>query len=108
MCKEKFGHLYLLLHSFASLSQTEEAKQRALERNSIIVSGKLLQIFRIDAPRTTAVRISNLFYPEVQNKFEAICRSYGRVKHVVVRSKDIVDVHFNITEWPNMLRILNR
>ncbi|KAI8560864.1 hypothetical protein RHMOL_Rhmol04G0288800 [Rhododendron molle] len=86
---------------------TEEAKQRALERNSIIVSGKLLRIFRIDAPRTTVVRISNLCYPEVQNKFEGICGSYGRVKHVVVRSKDIVDVHFNITEWPNMLRILN-
>ncbi|KAG5554289.1 hypothetical protein RHGRI_011974 [Rhododendron griersonianum] len=70
---------------------TEEAKQRALERNSIIVSGKLLQIFRIDAPRTTVVRISNLCYPEVQNKFEGICGSYGRVKHVAVRSKDIVD-----------------
>lgn len=106
MC-EKFERLYLLLHSFTCVCQTEEAKQRALERNSIIVSGKQLQIFRIDAPRTTVVRISNLFYTEVQNKFEGICGSYGRVKHVFVRSKDIVDVHFNITEWPNMLRIIN-
>lgn len=105
---ESWTSLFVASLIYVCLSQTEEAKQRALERNSIIVSGKLLQIFRIDAPRTTVVRISNLCYPEVQNKFEGICGSYGRVKHVTVRSKDIVDVHFNITEWPNMLRILNR
>lgn len=108
MCKEKFGHLYLLFHSFTPVSQTEEAKQRALERNSITVSKKLLRIFRLDAPRTTVVRISNLYYPEVEKKLEDICASFGQVKLVVVRCKEVVDVHFDPIEWPNMLMILNK
>ncbi|KAL6954949.1 hypothetical protein U1Q18_044391 [Sarracenia purpurea var. burkii] len=87
--------------------ETEEAKQRALERHSINVSGKPLLIFRIDAPRTTVLRISNLYYPQVKGNFASICNSYGKVKSVVVRSKVIVDVHFKLAEWPNMLKILN-
>ncbi|KAI8002510.1 hypothetical protein LOK49_LG08G00692 [Camellia lanceoleosa] len=34
--------------------------------------------------------------------------SYGKVKVVVFRHKEIRDVHFMLSEWPNMLKILNR
>ena len=79
----------------------------ALERHSVNVSGKQLLIFRIDVPRTTAVRISNLTVEEVKGKLKTICDTYGEVMHIVVRSKDVVDVHFKLAEWPNMLKILN-
>ncbi|KAI8004619.1 hypothetical protein LOK49_LG08G00727 [Camellia lanceoleosa] len=87
---------------------TEDAKERALEKLSINVCGKQLLIFRIDAPRTTVVRISNLYSAEAKKKLFSICRSYGKVKVVVFRHKEIRDVHFMLSEWPNMLKILNR
>ncbi|GFY81705.1 hypothetical protein Acr_01g0015130 [Actinidia rufa] len=87
--------------------EREGGKQRALERHSVNVSGKQLRIFRIDVPRTTAVRISNLNVEEVKGKLKTICDTYGEVMRIVVRSKDIVDVHFKLAEWPNMLKILN-
>ncbi|KAL7251433.1 hypothetical protein ACSBR1_013300 [Camellia fascicularis] len=88
--------------------ETEDAKERALEKHSINVRGKQLLIFRIDAPRTTVVRISNLYSAEAKKKLFSICRSYGKVKVVVFRHKEIRDVHFMLSEWPNMLKILNR
>ncbi|XP_028103538.1 uncharacterized protein LOC114302679 isoform X3 [Camellia sinensis] len=88
--------------------ETEDAKERALEKHSINVRGKQLLIFRIDVPRTTVVRISNLYSAEAKKKLFSICRSYGKVKVVVFRHKEIRDVHFMLSEWPNMLKILNR
>ncbi|KAI8010985.1 hypothetical protein LOK49_LG06G02646 [Camellia lanceoleosa] len=88
--------------------EIEDAKERALEKHSINVRGKQLLIFRIDAPRTTVVRISNLYSAEAKKKLFSICRSYGKVKVVGFRHKEIRDVHFMLSEWPNMLKILNR
>ncbi|KAF5939186.1 hypothetical protein HYC85_023445 [Camellia sinensis] len=62
----------------------------------------------IDAPRTTVVKISNLYSAEAKKKLFSICRSYGKLKVVVFRHKEIRDVHFMLFEWPNMLKILNR
>ncbi|XVF28577.1 hypothetical protein REPUB_Repub15cG0042000 [Reevesia pubescens] len=85
--------------------ETEDAKERALAEHSLLVSGKELPILRIDAPRTTVVRISNV-YPKSQVK--TICNSYGQVKYIAKRAMGIVDVHFKLAEWPNMLNIVNR
>ncbi|CAL5354937.1 unnamed protein product [Camellia sinensis] len=61
----------------------------------------------IDAPRTTVVKISNLYSAEAKKKLFSICRSYGKVEVVVFRHKEIRDVHFMLFEWPDMLKILN-
>ncbi|XP_059650858.1 uncharacterized protein LOC132296876 [Cornus florida] len=88
--------------------ETEDAKERALAKHSIVLLGKQLFIFRIDAPITTVVRISNLNLPEASKKVNSICKAYGQVKCVVHRSADTIDVHFRLAEWPNMVKILNR
>ncbi|KAI8003694.1 hypothetical protein LOK49_LG08G00706 [Camellia lanceoleosa] len=62
---------------------------------------------KIDAPRTTVVRISNQTR-EAKKKLFSICRSYGKVKVVGFRHKEIRDVHFMLSEWPNMLKNLSR
>lgn len=90
------------------LLQTEDAKEKALAMSSISISGRKLAILRIDAPLTTVVRISNfgsLSGEEIHN----ICNSHGRVKRVVFRRNALtVDVHFMLTEWSNMAKIINR
>lgn len=85
--------------------QTEDAKERALAQQSVIVSGKELLILRIDAPRTTVVRISNI---NPTSKVLTICNSYGQVKYLAQRGVGVVDVHFKLAEWPNMLNIVNK
>ncbi|XVE81875.1 hypothetical protein DITRI_Ditri15bG0101100 [Diplodiscus trichospermus] len=84
--------------------ETEDAKERALAEHSLLVSGKELPILRIDAPRTTVVRISNLSH---NSKVFSVCNSYGQVKCIASRATGIVDVHFKLAEWPNMLNIVN-
>ncbi|XXG89675.1 hypothetical protein AAC387_Pa12g1621 [Persea americana] len=87
--------------------ETEDAKEKALAMSSISISGRKLAILRIDAPLTTVVRISNfgsLSGEEIHN----ICNSHGRVKRVVFRRNALtVDVHFMLTEWSNMAKIIN-
>ncbi|CAL5416491.1 unnamed protein product [Camellia sinensis] len=87
--------------------ETEEAKERALEKHSINVSGKQLLIFRIDAPRTTVVRMSTLGMEHPKKKIPSMCETYGQVNSVSWRTGGVVDVYFKIAEWPNMLKILN-
>ncbi|GLT42138.1 hypothetical protein SLA2020_161570 [Shorea laevis] len=84
--------------------ETEDAKERALAKHSMYISGKQLLIFRIDSPMTTVVRISNI---KSLAKVHSICNSYGKTKLVKCRSSDIVDVQFKFVEWPNMLKIVN-
>ncbi|KAE8660074.1 hypothetical protein F3Y22_tig00116958pilonHSYRG00030 [Hibiscus syriacus] len=84
--------------------ETEDAKERALAQQSILVSGRKLSILRIDAPMTTVVRISNVNH---NSDFRKICNSYGEVKYLVTRTMGVVDVHFKLAEWPNMLNIVN-
>ncbi|KAM4127382.1 hypothetical protein ACJW30_02G085900 [Castanea mollissima] len=85
--------------------ETEDSKERAIAKHSIYISGKQLMIYRIDAPRTTVVRVSNI--NSIQGKIRAICSSFGEVKAIVFRSAGTRDVHFKLCEWPNMLHILN-
>ncbi|XP_030923977.1 uncharacterized protein LOC115950854 isoform X1 [Quercus lobata] len=85
--------------------ETEDSKERAIAKHSIYISGKQLLIFRIDAPRTTVVRVSNI--NSLQGKIHDICSSFGEVKAIVMRYAGTGDVHFKLCEWPNMLHILN-
>ncbi|WOH12707.1 hypothetical protein DCAR_0832215 [Daucus carota subsp. sativus] len=87
--------------------ETEDGKERALAKQSIVVLGKHLFIFRVDAPRTTVVRIKTMS-PLVRFKYTSTFRSLGKIRTVQVRSPLILDIHFCITEWPNMLQILNK
>ncbi|KAJ4824378.1 hypothetical protein Tsubulata_034887 [Turnera subulata] len=84
----------------------EGAKERALEKHSINVSGQKLLIFRVDAPRTTVVRINNV---DTQNtgSVKSICKAYGKIRLIAVRQSGVVDVHYSDADWPNMLDILN-
>ncbi|GKU85730.1 hypothetical protein SLEP1_g355 [Rubroshorea leprosula] len=84
--------------------ETEDAKERAIAKHSMYISGKQLLIFRIDSPMTTVVRISNTKSPA---QVHSICNPYGKIKLVKCRSSDIVDVQFKFVEWPNMLKIVN-
>ncbi|PQQ17244.1 uncharacterized protein Pyn_34166 [Prunus yedoensis var. nudiflora] len=87
--------------------ETEDAKETAIAACSINVEGKQLSILRIDVPRTTVIRISNFGETVSKKRFKSICKSHGQVKHMKGRGRDIVDVHFMLAEWPNMLTILN-
>ncbi|KAL6292258.1 hypothetical protein ACE6H2_000400 [Prunus campanulata] len=87
--------------------ETEDAKETAIAACSINVEGKQLSILRIDVPRTTVIRISNIGETVSKKRFKSICKSHGQVKHMKGRGRDIVDVHFMLGEWPNMLTILN-
>ncbi|KAF3456753.1 hypothetical protein FNV43_RR01407 [Rhamnella rubrinervis] len=87
--------------------ETEDAKDLALAKHTIHIQGEKLSIFRIDVPRTTIVRISNFDDSNGCQKIEKICNSYGQVKNLFFRRSVMVDVHFKISEWPNMLNILN-
>lgn len=87
--------------------QSEEAKERALAKHFLQVSGKQLSIFRVDAPRTTVVRILNI-NPQCRSNVLTICKSFGKLWRMKLRRDTIADVYFKIDEWPNMLNILNR
>ncbi|GAV79397.1 RRM_6 domain-containing protein [Cephalotus follicularis] len=86
--------------------ETEDSKECAIARHSINVLGKQLLIFRIDAPRTTVIRISNV-PPKLYSKVRHICNSYGMVKYIIPRATGIMDVHFKLAELPKVLKILN-
>ncbi|KAK3016859.1 hypothetical protein RJ639_005980, partial [Escallonia herrerae] len=88
--------------------ETEDGKERALANQSILISGKRLLIHRIDTPRTTVVRISHAQYPSAAKEVQTICESVGKVRLLVHRSRNTIDVHFSFNEWPNMGNILNR
>ncbi|KAF9605704.1 hypothetical protein IFM89_018047 [Coptis chinensis] len=88
--------------------ETEEAKEKAIAACSIPISGSKLSVFRIDAPVTTIVRISNVAHGEnSQNTIRKVCKSYGKFKRLIRRSPGIYDVYYQETEWPNMVDILN-
>lgn len=89
------------------LLQTEIGKERALAKQSINVLGRHLVILRIDCPRTTAVRITSSRFPLVGDVVQ-ICRSLGDVSASFSRDPNVLDVHFKVSEWPNMVKILNR
>ncbi|KAK3015945.1 hypothetical protein RJ639_005760 [Escallonia herrerae] len=72
------------------------------------ISGKRLLIHRIDTPRTTVIRISHAQYPIAAKEVQTICESVGKVRLLVHRSRNTIDVHFSFNEWPNMGNILNR
>uniref|UniRef100_A0A2P2LFC2 RRM domain-containing protein n=1 Tax=Rhizophora mucronata TaxID=61149 RepID=A0A2P2LFC2_RHIMU len=87
--------------------EKEDAKEMALAKHSLHVLGKKLPVFRVDAPRTTVVRILNVD-PTCPKNVVSIFHKHGRVSKILPRSaKGIVDVHFKLVEWPNMLNILN-
>lgn len=65
-------------------------------------------IFRIDTPRTTVARISIPKIPAAAKKLDPILKSCGKVRSSRFRRGNIMDVYFSITEWPNMLKILNK
>ncbi|KAM5553201.1 hypothetical protein ABKV19_025429 [Rosa sericea] len=93
--------------------ETEDAKERAIAAYSINVQEKQLLIFRIDVPRTTVIRITNIddtaFSSKlVTGKITSICSSYGELYKQKLRGKAILDVYFKLAEWPNILSILNR
>ncbi|KAK1390661.1 RRM domain-containing protein [Heracleum sosnowskyi] len=87
--------------------ETEDGKDRALAKQSIVVFGKRLFIYRVDTPRTTIVRIKTML-PGILSKHSPIFKAFGKIRASHQRSTTITDVHFCITEWPNMLQILNK
>ncbi|CAN7127123.1 unnamed protein product [Brassica rapa subsp. narinosa] len=86
--------------------ETEDGKERALAAHSVDVQNKPLFISRIDIPRTTVARISNLS-GLMTGDLRKLCMPYGQIKQMFHRGKGVADVHFDISEWPNMLTILN-
>ncbi|KAJ0970460.1 hypothetical protein J5N97_023337 [Dioscorea zingiberensis] len=88
--------------------ESEESKERALAKATVSISGTTLSILRVDAPRTTVIRISNVNPVSGATKVHSICNSFGEVKRVATRYIDTFDVHFKLSEWPNMLKIINR
>ncbi|KAH7662708.1 RNA recognition motif domain-containing protein [Dioscorea alata] len=88
--------------------ESEKLKERALTKATISISGTTLSILRVDAPRTTIIRISNVNPASGATKVHSICESYGKVKKVTGRYIDTFDIHFKLSEWPNMLKIINR
>ncbi|KAL1561715.1 hypothetical protein AAHA92_04384 [Salvia divinorum] len=87
--------------------ETEIGKERALAKQSINVLGRHLVMLRIDCPRTTAVRITSSSFPLVEGDVVQICRSLGDVRASSSRAANVLDVHFKVSEWPNMVKILN-
>ncbi|KAK6145930.1 hypothetical protein DH2020_019799 [Rehmannia glutinosa] len=85
-------------HSIAYVEfETEIGKERALAKQSINVLGRHLLLLRIDSPRTTVVRISNIHSLELSN-IHSICRSLGGVRLTNLRNLDTLDVHFDLMD----------
>ncbi|KAB2009557.1 hypothetical protein ES319_D10G174200v1, partial [Gossypium barbadense] len=95
----------LLKNPTTAAEGNRRCQREALAQQSVLVSGKELLILRIDAPRTTVVRISNI---KPTSKAWTICNSYGQVKYLAKKGVGVVDVHFKLAEWPNMLNIVNK
>ncbi|XP_031098903.1 uncharacterized protein LOC116002860 isoform X2 [Ipomoea triloba] len=108
-CKSKISRFFLGSSSSVAYVEfeTEEGKENALTRHSINVLGRRLLIFRVDVPRTTVVRISNVLCIPIK-KLILLCKSFGKLRRVLHRNGNIMDVHFRLAEWPNMATILNR
>ncbi|KAL8491067.1 hypothetical protein ACS0TY_022911 [Phlomoides rotata] len=107
-CKSSIsGYTLGSSHSVAYVEfESEIGKERALAKQSINVLGRQLVMLRIDCPRTTVVRISTKHNIN-QKEARSICRSLGDVNIVKLRCPSTLDVHFKLTEWPNMVKILN-
>nr|XP_010906789.1 uncharacterized protein LOC105033614 [Elaeis guineensis] len=88
--------------------ESEESKEMALAVATVSILGKKLMIYRIDAPKTTVVRISRVNSHTGITRIQNICESYGQVKRIIGRDVDTFDVHFKLSEYGNMLKILNR
>ncbi|XP_039137994.1 uncharacterized protein LOC120275472 [Dioscorea cayenensis subsp. rotundata] len=88
--------------------ESEKSKERALAKATISISGLTLSILRVDAPKTTIIRISNVNPVSGATKVHSICDSFGKVKKVTGRYIDTFDIHFKLSEWSNMLKIINR
>ncbi|AEE76758.1 unnamed protein product [Arabidopsis thaliana] len=86
--------------------ETEDGKERALAEHSISICNTQLFISRIDIPRTIVARISNLSKSAMRD-VRALCVPYGQIRGVYIRGTGVADVFFDISEWPNMLAILN-
>ncbi|ESQ47488.1 hypothetical protein EUTSA_v10020149mg [Eutrema salsugineum] len=86
--------------------ETEDGKERALAEHSISIFNKQLFISRIDIPRTTVARISHFSKP-CMSDIRKLCAPYGKIKQLLFRGDGIADVHFDVSEWPNMHTILN-
>ncbi|MCD7468226.1 hypothetical protein HAX54_006213 [Datura stramonium] len=108
-CRSKItGIFFDLSRSVAYVEfETVEGKEIAIEKSSVIVLGERLSILRIDAPRTTVVRISNIHSPAM-GKVISFCKELGKTAQFFMRTSGIMDVHFEFAEWPRMLEILNR
>jgi hypothetical protein len=88
--------------------KTEEGKNKALTKHSINVFGSQLLLTRIDAPRTTVVRLSNIAnFHQIAQKLKPTCESFGRVAAFKIRHNSVLDIYFMLNEWPNMLNIVN-
>ncbi|XP_004247930.1 probable GPI-anchored adhesin-like protein PGA55 isoform X1 [Solanum lycopersicum] len=87
--------------------ETVEGKEIAIAKHSLTMLGETLSILRIDAPRTTIVRISNIAIPS-RAKVISFCKNLGQTRHFFKKALGIMDVHFKLAEWPRMLEIINR
>ncbi|KAM7485372.1 hypothetical protein LguiA_001381 [Lonicera macranthoides] len=109
-CESKISGFFLGSSSTVAYVEfkTEDDKERAIEKRSVVVLGKQLSIIRIDVPRTTVLRISNIDITGSLMKLNPIIESCGRARTLKMRHKSMADVHFKVEEWPNMLKILNK
>ncbi|EYU32569.1 hypothetical protein ABFS82_14G026900 [Erythranthe guttata] len=87
--------------------ESEIGKERALAKQWINVLGRRLVMLRVDSPRTTVVRIIGRNQSKMKNIL-AECRLLGKVGASFSRTPGVLDVHFELDEWPNMLKIINR
>lgn len=87
--------------------QTVEGKEIAIAKHSLIMLGETLSILRIDAPRTTIVRISNIPVTS-RAKVISFCKKLGQTRYFFTKAFGVMDVHFKFAEWPRMLEIINR
>ncbi|KAM3356606.1 putative protein isoform X1 [Capsicum galapagoense] len=86
--------------------ETVEGKEIAIEKHALIMHGEKLSILRIDAPRTTIVRMSNMDFLTMR-KMIPLCKELGKTSQFVTRTPGIMDVHYKFAEWPRMLEIIN-
>ncbi|KAJ7564966.1 hypothetical protein O6H91_02G041900 [Diphasiastrum complanatum] len=88
--------------------QSEEAKENALAAHWVHLGGKQFRVSRLDSPRTTVVRISNISYQTDEDRIVNACKSCGYFQKVEPRASGVVDVYFHPKESGNMIRILDR
>ncbi|KAJ7545136.1 hypothetical protein O6H91_09G108800 [Diphasiastrum complanatum] len=88
--------------------KTEVAKESALAAHWIHLGGKPFRIQRLDSPKTTVVRISNIAAETNEEKIVNTCQLCGYVDSVKPRAAGVVDVCFHPNEIRHMIRILDR